>query len=170
MESLEEYYVVYPKFPTHTPITDNKKAPDKYRKINGQSIYNGGLQHYQRAIAVNWLHQYLIDNQKEYFKYLRRVLTEYPVKIELFFHAPLNYGTIRRLKGNIIWYPAKEDYEPNWDIDNQWIWLKLFSDVLQIAEILPKDTVKYIVSQQTTFVETSDLEDRKLVFKINYII
>lgn len=164
-----ETIVVYNKFPTHVPVTRNKKAPNKYQKISGQSLYSGSMNHYQREIAVEWLHNYLlIEKSQTYWDGLKHVLstTEYPLKIHLYFHAPLNYGTVRRLKGNVVWHPAEPDYIPNWDIDNQWIWGKLFCDVLQIAGAIPNDNVKFINRSTIEFVDTLDLEDRKLVFKI----
>lgn len=164
---IKTYSVIYIEFPTHAPITKNKTKVDKYIKINGQSLYNGSLQYYQRDIAVNWLHAYLCNHTKDWDQF-KNITLKYPVQVSLDFHVPLNYGTIRRIKGKTIWKPAKEDYEPNWDADNQWIWNKLFCDVLQIKRIIPNDNVKYINTVgPITFVETSDLNDRKLIFKIS---
>lgn len=167
MDNITNFTFTYLNFPTHVPITNNKNAPNKYIKINGQSIYNGNLQHYQRAIAVNWLHDYLLNNQQDFLQDIRRNHSiDYPKRLESFLYVPLNYGTVRRIKGIIHWTPAKDDYDPNWDIDNQWIWNKLFCDVLQLVKIIPNDNVRYISSSCITFVETKNFDDRKLVFRL----
>lgn len=169
MESIANLTIEYLQFPTHVPVTHNKKAPDKYQKINGQNLYSGAMNHYQRDTAVNWLHNYLstaIPEDKWNCVIIALENVNYPIQSHLFFYAPLNYGTVKRIKGNIVWHPAEPDYIPNWDIDNQWIWNKLFCDVLQLKHVIPNDNVKYINSFGITFVQTSDLNDRKLMFKL----
>lgn len=167
MESIA--IIEYLQFPTHVPVTRNKKAPNKYQKISGQSLYSGSMSRFQRDIAVNWLHNYLSTAISEDVWNRVSIALEsanYPIQSHLYFCAPLNYGTVKRIKGNIVWHPAEPDYIPNWDIDNQWIWNKLFCDVLQLQGVIPNDNVKYIKSFGITFVQTSDLNDRKLVFKL----
>ena len=175
MENLEREYfsLIYYSFPTHVPVTANKKAPDKYQKITGQNLYSGAMNRFQRGNAVEWLHNYLLKEiPQTHWDWLKSefVNVVYPIQLQLIFYAPLNYGTVKRIKGNIVWHPAQPDYIPNWDIDNQWIWNKLFCDVLQMVGLIPNDTVNYISSFQITFVETPDLINRKLVFKLYTLI
>ena len=159
------YQFIYSQFPTHVPITRNKFKANKYIKINGQSLYNGKLKYFQRDIAVSWLHDYLATNTT--FEQIDSTGLVYPLQLTLDLHVPLNYGTIRMIKNKLVWKPAKEDYKPNWDIDNQWLWNKLFCDVLQINKVVPNDNVSYINAVGPIhFVETSDFDDRKLVFTI----
>jgi len=152
--------IIYNQFPTHVAITNNKKAPNKYIKISGQAIYNGTLGRFQRATAVSNLHNYLIQGLPQ------SINITYPFITNLEFYAPINYGNVRRIKGQINWKPPKEDYIPTWDIDNQWIWIKLFNDVLQEQKLIPKDTVKDINGLCIKYYQIDNLNDRKLIFNL----
>jgi len=162
---MENLIITYHQFPTHVPITKNKRAENTYQKINGQNIYSGVMNRFQRDIAVSWLHSYLLENGDPDLRKISQFIS-FPINLELEFHAPLNYSSIRRIKGNIVWYPADNDYQPNWDIDNQWIWNKLFCDTLQYAQIIPNDNISFIRSFKIGFFPVVEMNDRKLIFKL----
>jgi len=152
--------ITYDEFPTHAPKTNNKKAPNKYIKINGQSIYNSNLNRFARNNVMRFMHDYLISGLP------RKLGMTFPIEIELIFYAPINYGTVRRFKGEIRWIPPKSNYKSNWDIDNQQIWGKAFNDALQISKKIPNDSVSFISSVKTRYVEVKDFNERKLEFKL----
>lgn len=164
-----QYNIIIPEFITHVAKTKNKKAPNKYIKINNQAIYNGGLNKFARAIAVDNLHTYLIPFIKSGCP---NQLIHPPYQIALDIYVPINYGDVRRLTTNGIpylsWKEPDKDYEPRWDIGNLGeIWLKVFEDALQLAGVITNDNVKYITKHgPVCFYEVEHIDKRKLVFKI----
>jgi hypothetical protein len=152
-----------PEFITHAPKSKNKKV-----KINGQSIYNGGMNHHTRSKIVSHIHKYI----KSFLP--KNLKINYPIEIELEFHAPINYGDVRRIKGKngyrISWKKPHEGYKPSWDCDNQWIWCKCFNDTLVENGYLPDDNVSIIKkSGGVKWIPVDELEDRKLIFIIKEI-
>jgi len=153
--------IAIPKFITHV-----NKSKTKYLKINGQNIYSGNLHHYTRASMVNQLHNYVkpfIDKELKG----RDLSRLYPLSIRLEVHAPINYGSVRMIKGSVRWSPPKKDYVANWDADNLWIWGKIFNDALTQEEYIKDDSVSFITSSGgVKFIPVKDFSDRKLVFII----
>lgn len=154
----------YPLFPTHLPYTKNKKAPDKYIKINGQRIYSG-LHHTQRAPLMNNMHRWYKEN---YAWETMKCIIDYPVGIGLIFKVPINYDYVSRRNGKIIWKPPKEGFEPGWDVGNYgWIYSKGFLDTLHLMGKIVDDNVKYVNIEgpfKALFCNT--LEERELIFII----
>ena len=155
------FTVEIPEFMTHVNKTKTKKL-----KINGQTIYSGNLHHYTRAKVVEQMHVYLEE-------YIKEQLGEadlshlFPLEISLHFFAPINYGNVRIYKQEVRWKQPEDDHEPNWDVDNQWIWGKCFNDTLIKCGYAPDDNVRYIKSSgKTTFEEVDTFEERKLIFVI----
>jgi hypothetical protein len=149
------------QFITHIPLSKTK-----YRKINGQSIYVGMNPHI-RAKLMNEIHNFL----RQYIK--KTWDLKPPVKIKLEFHAPVNYGSVRRIKdkktgeSRISWKPPEIGYVPTWDADNQWIWGKAFNDVLVQEGILIDDNISQIkASGEVEWISVDHFDDRKLVFVI----
>ena len=55
----------------------------------------------------------------------------------------------------------------DWDLDNKWIYLKVFQDLIVNEKLIPDDNIKYVskaASMEFFPVETT--EERKLVFTI----
>lgn len=157
MQNLVEFTLS--KYPTHIAYTNNKKAPNKYKKINGQAIYNGSLQMFARKIAINNIHEYILENVPE------TTITEFPIKVKYTIGAPLNYGDVSRRKKEgsyyISWKPYSENYEPSSDLDNMsYIWTKAIQDCIVKAGIVPNDTLKYITSFEVEYKEIRELENR----------
>lgn len=165
--------VIIPQFITHIAKTDNKKAPNKFIKINNQLIYNSNLNRFARNIVVNNLHEYLIDNIN---KQITCKFDNPPYQISLDIYVPINYGDVarRNLKDKgwaICWKEPDENYKATWDIGNLGeLWLKTFEDALQLSDILPNDSVDFVKSHgPITFYPVKHIEDRLLEFKIKTI-
>lgn len=157
-----------PEFPTHIAKTDNKYAANKMIKINNQSIYNGAINRFTRAVVMNNMHAYLAVQLHEYLPLFLRESITFPVCVDVEIHTVINHGDISMRKGKICWKPAVEDYEPGWDIENlAAIWIKALNDVFTRSKFIPDDNVKYISCVSYKFVEVADLQDRKLIIKIN---
>jgi len=55
----------------------------------------------------------------------------------------------------------------NWDVDNLWVYIKAFQDLLIEYNILPDDSVRYITKAPSfEFIPVAELKDRKLEFTI----
>ena len=87
----------FPNFPTHIPITKNKKAPDKYVKVNAQGIYNGAIARFGRSIAVRNLHSYFLHFIPKGLK------IDNVTKIKYIIKTVINHGDISRRNHKIIW-------------------------------------------------------------------
>lgn len=159
--------IVMPKFPTHLPYTRNKRVPDKYVKINGQTIYNGQMSRFSRNILMHNMHTYLLN----YLKGIK--IKEYPIRIELIINTVINHDSIQRRfnkslgEYKITWKTPVEDYEPSNDVDNlSWVWIKAFNDALKIGGCIEDDNLKYIKGYSVDFEPVKELKDRNLNFKI----
>lgn len=156
--------VTIPEFITHVPMSKSK-----YRKINGQNIYSGMNPHI-RAKLMREMHQYL----RQYVK--RNWRLKPPLSVKLEFHAPINYGSVRRIKdkktgiSKLSWKEPDVNYVPRWDADNQWIWTKAFNDVLVQEGVVEDDNVSQIrASGEVKWIPVDHLDDRKLVFVIEEV-
>jgi Holliday junction resolvase RusA-like endonuclease len=152
------YKLDIPLFKTHV-----KQSKTKYKKINGQSIYTGS-HHRVRQIFMEQIHGYL----KQFIKPQKEAISIHPLELKVEVHAPINYGNVKRIRGKLSWKPAKEGYEPTWDLDNfSWIWVKGIQDVLQRQNVIIDDTVKYIRKVEYEFIPIENLEDRKLTISLS---
>lgn len=151
--------IILNKFPTHIEITNNKTKPNKWMKINSQSIYNGMLARFARAIAVKNMHGWIKDQLKDVvFPEL-----EFPVQLQLDIYTVINHGDISRRKGEIKWKPPAENYKPNFDEDNlSYIWIKCIKDVLSQLEFWPDDNIQYCLGTNSMIHFVDDIEDRKI--------
>lgn len=157
-----------PEFPTHIAKTDNKIAPNKMMKINNQAIYNGAINRFSRAIVMNNLHNYLALQVQPYLAAFQREPPVFPICVDLEVHTVLNHGHISMRKGKTCWKPASPTYEPGWDVENlASIWIKALNDVFTRLGFIKDDNVKYISCVSYRFEEVRNLEDRKLVIKID---
>ena len=153
------YKVTIPEFKTHV-----QQSANKWKKINGQSIYTGA-HHRVRQKFVEDIHAYLKEHIGENENVL---IKESPVEIQVKIHAPINYGDVRRMRGKICWKTPAENYEPTWDLDNfAWIWIKCIQDVLQHQNIVSEDTVKHIRKVSYEYIPCETLDDRKIEVTIS---
>lgn len=151
-------------FPTHIAKTNNKVAPNKYWKINSQGIYNGAVQRFTRAIIVENMHKYIIEQLSS--QELPKI--DSPVQLKLDVYIPINYATVRRKKdGTISWKEPKEDYEPTNDEDNiTWIWTKTIKDCLTHLKVWKDDNLMYCRGTDSMVHFVDSLDEMKI--EINF--
>jgi hypothetical protein len=165
---MNELIIELKEFPTHLPYTKNKIAPNKFVKINNQTIYNGKINRHSRAILMENLHKYIMNNLPN------TKITKFPVTVTIDIHTVINHGDIqRRLKGGIptILYPdIKEGYKPGWDLENlSAIWRKAINDSLTLKGIIPDDNITFITSNKDNLILVDDAKNRKIVITIKSI-
>lgn len=150
-----------PQFPTHVPYTSNKKAPDKYIKVNNQNIYNGAIARFGRNTAVKNLHHFFLAYMPSDVK------AETPVKILYTIKTVVNHGAIQRRKGEIMWKYPSDKYVPNWDIENlAGILIKTGNDSLVKARIIPDDSIEFLTNIEYEYVQVDDIDNREIIIKI----
>lgn len=154
------------EFPTHIAKTNNKVAANKFIKINNQSIYNGALNKFGRAIAVENMHDYISLEVKKSGYAGTNIDKQCDIRYK--FYTVLNHGSISMRKGVIHWKPSSSNYIPNWDIENlASIWIKTGNDTLVKEGVIVDDNVSIIRSVTYEFIEVEDLTDRKIEIEIS---
>lgn len=157
------YNVRLDKFPTHLPYTKNKKAPDKFVKINNQSIYNGKLNRFSRNNVIGELHRYICKRIPKDIK-----IKQYPISVTFDIHTVINHGSVRKLGENIIWKYPSEEYVATWDIENlATIWIKAGMDSLVKSKVIPDDNVNFINSITYRYYPIEDFEHRYINITID---
>ena len=128
------------------PIIRNARSVNtpRMKKINGQDFYAGSTRPVMRVKIVNAIK----DSFRPYLYKMRRIPRDkFPIQISC----------------AMFDVPGKAD----WDLDNKWIYLKVFQDLLVGEGIIPDDNIKYVskaASMEFFPVETE--EERKLVFTL----
>ena len=158
--------IILDKFPTHIEKTANKIAADKFIKITNQSIYNGALNRFGRAIVVKNMHDYIISCVPEGLKVIN-----YPVKPKYTFYTVRNHGNIRRTKkGEISWKPPASDFKATWDDDNlAFIWMKTIRDAFTKVGVWEDDNVDFVRGSDYDIVFIDDIKDRKITIEIKEV-
>tara|TARA_R110000765_G_scaffold26628_3_gene64903 strand:- start:5497 stop:5994 length:498 start_codon:yes stop_codon:yes gene_type:complete len=157
----KEFRVTIPEFMTHA-----NKSKNKYMKINGQRLYSGLNPHVRSAI-VKQMHDYVRDYINKQLKGVDLSKLGL-IRIRLEFHAPINYGDVRMFKGEVRWKAPKDDYIAGWDVDNMWIWGKIFNDTLTEEGFIVDDSASYVsASGEVMHVPVKTFDERKLVFVIS---
>lgn len=147
--------LVFPKFPTHVKISKTKSMKLGYNKIYA------GVNHFTREKTMKQVHEY-VDMHIP-----KDISLEFPVKTHLHIYVPINFGSVRLVKGELTWKTPADDYKPNWDLDNlAFIWLKSLNDGLVKKEIIKDDTVEYLSSTSYSVHFINNFEERKLVYEI----
>ena len=161
---VSEIKLEFPEFITH--IEQSKK---KWIKIGYNKIYSST--HYTiRAAFVAALHGYLE-------KHIPNNLTiKTPIQTHLLVCVPINYGTVRSLMNKNTgcrearWKPPRKGYRPNWDIGNlALVWLKCMDDMLIKKNLIPDDSVEYLIKSTYEFIPVSTFKERKFVYNIKNI-
>jgi len=128
------------------PIIRNARSVNtpRYKKINGQDFYAGSTRPVMRVKIVNAIK----DSFRPYLCKVRKIPKDkYPIQITC----------------AMFDLPGKA----NWDLDNKWIYLKVFQDLLVNEGIILDDNIQYISKAASMeFWPIEDEEDRKLVFVI----
>lgn len=152
--------LILKEFPTHIAKTNNKVKENKFWKINSQGIYNGSITRFTRAIVINNMHEYIINELKN--QKLPKV--NKPVQLQLDIYIPINYSDVRRKKsGEISWKKPKDNYEPTNDEDNiSWIWTKSIKDCLSKLKVWEDDTMYWCRGTDSMIYFVDDIKDRKI--------
>ena len=113
----------------------------RYITIGGNMLYAGMKEHVRMKMIMA-----IKDDFRRYIQALDRI-DVFPIHITAELHTKPN--------------------ECNWDIDNLWIYVKVFQDLLIEYGIIPDDCVKYITkSTSFEFYPIAKYEDRKMIFHI----
>lgn len=113
------------------------------RKINGQEFYSGVTRPAMRVKIVNAIK----DSFRPYVADMPR-LRQFPIQLMCEYHD----------------LPGRAD----WDLDNKWIYCKVFQDLLVQDSKLPDDNIKYVSrAAAMEFFPVEHEDDRKLVFIIS---
>src|SRR5690606_35131045 len=140
MKLLPGKTITLDQFPTHIECTNNKYAPNKFMKITNQSIYNGKLNKFTRAIVIDNIQQFIISNIPKNFGKIK-----VPVKPYYIIYTVKNHGSIKRIKGALNWKRPHPTYQPNWDDDNlAFLWMKTIRDALTIHGVWEDDNVSFV--------------------------
>lgn len=168
---IERYRIVLGRFPTHVKTTRNKKSPNKYIKVNGQNIYNGKMNPFARAIAMDEIHKYIIKKLKGV-----KPITK-PIFIKYVFRTVINHGDVRRIhfkldnKTKIVWKKPDKGYKARYDLDNMsYVWIKGFQDSLEISGIIEDDTVSNVQGYSVHYEEIEEFNEREIeitLYEIN---
>lgn len=146
-------------FPTHIERTQNKIKSNKFIKINNQSIYNGAITRFSRAIVINNIHKWILSELQD--QDLPKIND--PVKLVLRFYTVRNHNTIKRIKEKIQWKPPEDNYIINWDEDNlRGIWEKTIKDCLTKLGVWPDDTAYYCRGIDSEIIFVDHIEERKI--------
>ena len=162
------------KFPSHVKRTQNKTAADKYIKVNGQSIYSGGLQRFSRAIVIENLHSILCEPlmlMKQVADLEGLSLREHAWRLNIVFGLHLGYGSVamRNTKNGRIVGGGDDAITANYDLDNQWLWRKPFLDQAQHIGLLDSDVVTRISGLSEDWKKVPSFADRYLQFSFTRI-
>ena len=119
-------------------------SPKKW-KINGQGLYSGVVNRFTRKKMKDQLSEHYIKNwdiKKDFFI----PMDMYPLAIDWEFHTTIDKG--------------------NWDLDNKWIYLKVFLDTLSAQGVIFDDSIKYITKAPSPiFFPVENKEESKFVFR-----
>ncbi|HAH22541.1 MAG TPA: hypothetical protein DCL77_02035 [Prolixibacteraceae bacterium] len=116
----------------------------KLEQINGQKIYAATIPPYIRSTMVKQIKDSFIPLVS---KQLPIEPKDFPVKITMCLYRPTLAG--------------------DWDLDNLWIYIKCFLDVLVSQQIIPDDSIRYIsCSPGINYVPVRSEAERQMVFTI----
>ena len=151
---------------THVAITNNKKAKNKYWKINNQALYSGSLNQFSRAIMVENMHHFMINSFDSSIFDLK---LEEIYSIHYVFNTVRNHGAVTRRLGKICWKPVKDEYKSNWDLNNiSDIWIKTGNDALVLAGVLVDDNTDVINKTMYQMKIVDHIDDLELQIIIKY--
>jgi len=124
-------------------VVKNERVLDKPRTITiGGNLLYAGMHERVRMKIMSAIK----DDFRRYIQYLKPI-EKFPVQINAKIYA------IPGLR--------------NWDLDNLWIYIKAFQDLLIEYNIVPDDSVRFITKPAGfEFTPVSQLKDRKMIFTI----
>lgn len=151
---------------SHIAKSQNKIAKDRYWKINNQAIYNGTINTFTRALIVDNMHKYIASYIPEnlHNRKLKKIIS-----ISYHFFTVINHGDITRRNDKLCWKPAKEDYQPTWDLNNMAdFWVKTGNDTLSLVGLITDDNVSVINDERRKIDIVDDISELRLDILIMY--
>jgi hypothetical protein len=145
----------------------NKVNKPKYCKFNMQQLYSGNLHYSVRAKIVKELHDLLMPT-------LRQAAKEFPKFNSGRFHIEYTMNQIPnaasvRLNNETYTYNTQEN-KSRWDLFNTITpWIKVFEDCLVESNILPDDSVKFLVQTTYNYNSINRLDKRFLSVTLTHI-
>ena len=117
----------------------------RFKKVNGQDIYNGNTSRQARANLVKMIH----NKFAPYVKDINPIedVTAYPLGIHLNFYV-------------------KDQGRQNIDNDNKWIWEKAIQDTLVENKIIPDDNPYIVWENVKRTILIPEEDEEKLVIEI----
>jgi len=162
------------KFPTHvrTRKPSSKKGGAQI-KVNGQTLYSG-LHYAVRNKVVGSLRKSITDELIKHFPGGENLHHLVPMAITMEWHVTPNWETVKwSNKHNTLQCKDLEDrhYNGMFDTDNQWFWLKVFTDAIsKDSQLVPEDKAPIIPNNGSIkHFPVEHIDDRKLVFKLKKI-
>lgn len=147
------------QFPTHVNLSKNKTF-----KISTQSIYNHRLHHHERSKIISFMKEYVKQQIPSNWCVSEQV---FPVKLHLTFYTPINWASVRMVKGELKWKKPANNYQAQHDLDNlAWIWGKVIQDCLKECLVIPEDTVDFVNDVEYSYVVVDTFEDRQIHLQI----
>lgn len=169
--------IILNEYPTHTILYTYKtdrgkknKGDVNTTKVNGQYFYNGKLNKHTRNAVMGTLHNYYNQCLTQFPEIKEAVQQMSPLKIKMDWHTIPNHEAVKVLR-NKLRYPVVDysvAYDPAFDADNQWPYIKAFQDTLtKELNYLEDDNVKYLpFTGGIQYTPVDDFTKRKLVFTI----
>lgn len=161
---VSELKLEFPKFITHIPTSKNKAIKIGYNQLYSSPHYT------VRSALVNAMHGYIEKNIPD------NLDIKSPLQTHLSICVPVNYGNVKRIRDRktgrykINWKPARDDYKPNWDLDNlAMVWIKCLNDVIKKKGVIKEDTIEFIKKTTYEYVEVKTLDERKLIYHLKTI-
>lgn len=161
--------VRWPGFPTHFPASRNARAPDRMVKVSGQSLFSGSLHRMQRSMVVASMKGAMMPLAMM----LKRAVAlegidirSSPWRSEMVFRVHPGYGSVRmmRTRRGVVIRGGDDALSPNWDIDNQWVWHKVWKDACVLSGLLPADDVSVIAADLKAYSPCASFAERSITF------
>ena len=124
-------------------VIKNAKVAGKprYVQIRGNLLYAGMNEHLRMRMIMA-----IKDDFRRYIQSMIKI-EQFPIQINAELHT--------------------KPEQCNWDIDNLWVYVKVFQDLLIEYQIIPDDSVRYITKPPSfEYFPVSELKDRKMIFRI----
>lgn len=117
----------------------------RYKKVNGQDIYNGNVSRQSRASLVKNIHLYL----HEFINKINKIenIELFPLTLEIMFYI-------------------HDQGKHNIDNDNKWIWTKCIQDTLVECEKIVDDNPHIVSRNESETILIPEDQEQKLIINI----
>lgn len=175
--------IIIPQYITEVKVSDSRRA--KYFKL-GDKLPSK----YENNARFTWKNEKLLDELTKTFVIKNPIAVGKPRyqsiagnEIYARMHERVRMLIVKAIKANYLpnmpkqlnlSYPIEISMDIhtqpkmlNWDVDNLWIYIKCFQDLLVDLKLIPGDDIRYIKSSgQINFTPVQSEEQRRLIFNI----